>query len=108
MSKEDELLEGVDRMRILHLTLKRKWFGLIASGKKTEEYRQDKRHWISRLAGQEFDEVHFRNGYSPTSPFMRVKCNGVKYDICERHRFVISLGKILEIRNYPDSTQREG
>ena len=87
-------------MRILHLTLKRKWFDLIASGKKTEEYRSDKRYWISRLAGQEFDEVHFRNGYHSDSPFMRVECKGVELDIYENHRFIIKLGKILETRNY--------
>lgn len=35
--------------RILHLTLKKKWFDLIASGKKKEEYRELKDYWGYRL-----------------------------------------------------------
>ena len=37
-------------MRVLHLTLKKKWFDLIASGEKKEEYREIKDFWIKRLA----------------------------------------------------------
>ena len=36
-------------MKILHLTLKRKWFDLIASGEKKEEYREIKPYWVARL-----------------------------------------------------------
>ena len=36
-------------MRILHLTLKKKWFDMIASGGKIEEYRDIKPYWCSRL-----------------------------------------------------------
>jgi hypothetical protein len=35
---------------ILNLNLARKWFDMIESGEKTEEYREIKAHWISRLA----------------------------------------------------------
>lgn len=35
--------------KILHLTLKRKWFDLIASGKKREEYREIKNYWAARF-----------------------------------------------------------
>lgn len=35
--------------RTLHLVLKRKWFEMIQSGEKTEEYREIKHHWIHRL-----------------------------------------------------------
>lgn len=35
--------------KILHLVLKRKWWDMIASGVKTEEYREIKHHWIKRL-----------------------------------------------------------
>ena len=60
-------------MEILHLTLKKKWFDLILSGKKTVEYREFKPYWKSRLYGREFDEVHFRNGYGKNAPFMSVQ-----------------------------------
>jgi len=37
-------------MNTLNLTLRKKWFDLIASGEKTEEYREIKPYWIHRLA----------------------------------------------------------
>lgn len=36
-------------MKILHLILKRKWFEMIASGEKREEYRDTSYYWIRRL-----------------------------------------------------------
>lgn len=36
-------------MNVLHLTLKKKWFDMIASGNKTEEYRELKDYWSQRL-----------------------------------------------------------
>lgn len=38
-------------MKTLDLVLKRKWFEMIASGEKTEEYREIKPYWESRLGG---------------------------------------------------------
>ena len=35
--------------KILHLTLKKKWFDMIASGEKKAEYREVKMYWASRL-----------------------------------------------------------
>lgn len=81
-------------MKVLHLTLKKKWFDMIASGEKKEEYREIKPYWVSRLVeeinpvdektdesfdwrgtgeweAQSFtfyDLVTFSNGYSTTSP----------------------------------------
>ncbi len=36
-------------MKTLHLTLKKKWFDMIASGEKKEEYREIKWFWLRRL-----------------------------------------------------------
>lgn len=36
-------------MKTLHLTLKKKWFEMIASGEKKEEYRDIKPYWLNRL-----------------------------------------------------------
>jgi hypothetical protein len=60
-------------MRILHLTLKKKWFDMIASGEKREEYREMKPYWHKRLLGQKYDAIRFRNGYAPTSPTLTVE-----------------------------------
>lgn len=38
---------------VLHLVLKKKWFDLIASGGKKEEYRCETPYWDVRIAGWE-------------------------------------------------------
>jgi hypothetical protein len=43
-------------MKTLHLTLKKQWFDLIASGEKREEYREIKRYWADRLTYHEHHE----------------------------------------------------
>lgn len=90
---------------ILHLTIKKKWFDLILSGKKIEEYREVKPYWISRLISQEqfkqFDEVHFRNGYQKDSPFMKIECKGIKKKHWQgKEVFAIQLGQIIETCTY--------
>lgn len=40
-------------MKTLFLPLKKEWYNLIESGIKTEEYREIKKHWISRLCVHE-------------------------------------------------------
>lgn len=63
-------------MKTLHLTLKKKWFDMIASGEKKEEYREVKPYWETRLWAKKgvcvpkFDRVMFANGYSAQSPRM--------------------------------------
>ena len=60
-------------MNVLHLTLKKQWFDMIARGEKKEEYREIKPYWNRRLNNKTFDAIQFRNGYSPTSPTMLVE-----------------------------------
>lgn len=89
--------------RILHLTLKRRWFDEIAYGTKRTEYRELKPYWTTRLENHKFDEVHFRNGYSPNSPFMRVEFLSMSINRWSgKHGingyYAIHLGEVLEIR----------
>ena len=92
--------------KILHLTLKKKWFDKIASGEKTKEFREIKPYWTTRLEGKIFDEIHFRNGYSHHAPFMRVEWRGCKIgwvkigELCKEKQYIIELGKILYKRNW--------
>ena len=86
-------------MRVLHLIVKRKWFNLIKSGKKTTEYRRICPHWESRLIDKngriiQFDEVHFTNGYHGNSP--KVKCVWKGMKINKRTGcFEIKLGGLI-------------
>lgn len=116
-------------MKILHLTLKKKWFDMIASGEKKEEYREWKPYWAERLlergmkdccavyAGdtskwKSFDIIRFKNGYSSSAPEMDIQCNGItlgsgKYEWGGRcNQIVIKLGKILSIKNYTSLTEK--
>jgi hypothetical protein len=103
------------RPKILHLTIKKQWFDLIACGEKTVEYRTVKPYWTRRLIKNfgfviifhSFDEIHFRNGYTKSAPFMRVRHrhteikemvnpdSGIK-----EHCFCIVLGNIIKTVNY--------
>jgi hypothetical protein len=37
------------KKKTLHLTLNKKWFDMILSGLKTEEYREIKKYWVKRF-----------------------------------------------------------
>lgn len=65
--------------RVLRLTLKKRWFDMIAGGEKKEEYRQPKRWIESRLIGKEYDVVEFKNGYGQNVPTLQVEWLGWHY-----------------------------
>jgi hypothetical protein len=89
-------------MRILHLTLKKRWFDMIASGKKKEEYREVKTYWMKRLKNGLYDAVRFRNGYMPDSPEVTVELKKITQGIgypqwgAPTHPvFILHLGEII-------------
>jgi hypothetical protein len=67
-------------MNILHLTLKKRWFDMIKSGIKREEYREMKPYWHKRLLNKKkkYDAILFRNGYSKDAPQMLIEFNGLE------------------------------
>lgn len=56
------------KKKVLTLTVSKEWFDMIVSGEKTEEYREIKPYWASRLVNQQAEsgEVRFDEfgGYS--------------------------------------------
>lgn len=50
----------------LHLVLKHKWYDMIASGEKPDEYRARTPYWKKRLWDRryEIDEIVFHRGYT--------------------------------------------
>lgn len=92
-------------MKVLHLTLHRKWFEQILSRIKREEYRQFKQYWFDRLVDREYDVIVFRNGYSKDAPEMTVEFKGVELKTITwdsgvtEEVFAIQLGEILDTKN---------
>lgn len=91
--------------KILHLTLKKRWYDLIKSGVKVEEYREIKMYWWKRLVecgecyrsiddslnaklaavnewkmlkGIDFEAICFKNGYSKTAPSFLIEFKGIE------------------------------
>lgn len=111
---------------VLRLTLTKKWFDMIASGEKKEEYRDLKQYWVTRLTNgigtyltnflpqgfgyevrwKHFDYVEFKNGYSKDAPMLLVECKGMEiekpkakwFEGEKKDCFVIHLGKIVMSR----------
>ena len=89
--------------KVLHLTLKKKWFDMIASGEKREEYREIKTHW-NRILNKEYDVVKFRNGYAKDSPVIIVELKRIfkgygftEWGAPEKQKvYILELGKQLK------------
>ncbi len=97
----------------LHLNLKRKWYDMIESGEKKEEYREMSPYWGRIFRGDikikkvwySPDDVIicFSNGYAKNRRQMIIKCTDLKVDYGKeewgaengKYYFVLSLGKKL-------------
>lgn len=95
-------------LRVLRLTLKRKWFDMIASGEKREEYREQGKWIASRVnANKEYDVVEFKNGYGPRVPCCVVEYLGYDWAtgnpawgaVPGKLYKVIRLGRVISLHN---------
>lgn len=107
-------------MKTLHLNLKRKWFDMIQSGEKKEEYREVKRHWINQLASdngfdfKKFDTVTFSNGFAKDRDQFVIDLLEIRYDKGRENwgaesgviYFVLSLGDIIKTLNQSTQTRK--
>ena len=94
-------------LQVLRLTLKRRWFDMIAAGIKREEYRLPGAWILSRLGGKEYDRIEFKNGYGPDVPCCVVEYLG--YDLATGNPAwgavpgtlykVIRLGRVISLHN---------
>lgn len=74
---------------VLHLNLKRKWFDMIKSGKKTEEYRKQSKYWNRvfkdeghiKIKGKYYHPtdviICFSNGYAKNRAQFYCGCRGL-------------------------------
>jgi hypothetical protein len=99
-------------MRVLHYTLKKKWFDMELSGEKREEYREVTPYWKKRLYHifypkisqyREYDIVKVRNGYSKNASVFMRECLEItegmgkpEWGAPDYPVFIIKHGKIRE------------
>ena len=110
---------------VLHLNLKKKWFDMILSGEKKEEYRSFSSYWrhifndmfFTKGKGHEIKVViknklynpkniiiRFSNGYKKDRPQFDIECKGISIGTGksewgaekDENYFVLKLGKILK------------
>lgn len=84
-------------MKILHLSLKAKWYNMIESGEKTEEYREIKEYWKKRLVGKNYDAVQFSYGYTKRTMLFRLDSVSIgigkpEWGAPETEVFILKLG----------------
>lgn len=95
----------------LHLVLKRKWFDMIASGEKKEEYREIKRLYYARLMKKEGEKYAFRHyptvtfqlGYQKNAKRIVLKNLGIEVGVGRpewgaepgKQYFIIKLGEVV-------------
>ena len=48
------------KKQVLTLTVSKEWFDMISDGRKTEEYRVPKKHWIKRLLVANSDSTNMK------------------------------------------------
>lgn len=82
--------------RILQMTLHKKWFDKILSGRKRYEFREFKPYWTKRLEGKEYDVIRFKNGYNRDARVMKVEYCGYQIRTVKGKKlYCIRLGKML-------------
>lgn len=98
-------------MTILTLPIKKRWFDLIASGEKKEEYREIKPYYQTRF-DKPLTHIRFTNGYGNSVPSVTVELLGISKGIPKiewsegegtvenkvenKDVFILTLGKIIE------------
>lgn len=96
-------------MKVLHLTLEKKWFDMISSGEKKEEYRELKPYWSKRFLSHErklnpYFYVLFRHGYVENAPEIMFRLKSIEIgkakpewsDNWQGDVFVLSLGERID------------
>jgi hypothetical protein len=79
---------------------------MIASGEKTEEYREIKQYWTTRLKDflvkRPFDYIIFKNGCGKDAPSMKVELKKIDFGTSklkwadkENKCYVLFLGKVI-------------
>ena len=125
MVEETYLFYPTPQVKILHLQMQKKWFDMILSGEKKEEYRLCTPHWVTRVKNWTVDNrqledefslgrpnvllhIRFFNGYQENAPQFTMMCKRYEFRSKSKHpewgeneydgkdHFVFHLGSIVE------------
>lgn len=89
-------------MKELHLILKHKWYDMIASGEKTEEYREIKRYYEKKFYNNDYTHVVFHKGYTNTTMKYAINSLTIGYGQPKwgaepnKQHYIIKLGKRIK------------
>ena len=100
---------------VLHLVLKKKWYDMIASGTKKEEYREAKPYWVKRIRNWMNKQPKWRHviafscGYRKPDMFFPCKtfCRTYKAKVClhpswgepNTDHFILTFGQRVELED---------
>lgn len=94
-------------MNTLTLRIKKRWFDMILSSEKLEEYREIKPYYDNLLLNKNYTHLNLVNGYNKNSPKILIEITEIKKDLPNKNWcdfksklvYVFCLGKILEQKN---------
>jgi len=98
-------------MANLTLNIKKKWFDMILSGEKKEEYREIKKLYCNKFGVPDseikYDTITFLNGMKKLTPTIVIECVGIRKgnavpewsDNWQGEVFIIELGNIISTKN---------
>lgn len=104
-------------IKTMTLTIHKKWFDMIKSGEKQEEYREINGYYDARFNSLFYDEygvlkpayIIFRNGYKKDSPKIKCLCelsqgcgNPKWGAIPDKFYFILEILKVEEISGEPN------
>ncbi len=92
-------------MNKLFIIIKKQYFDEILVGKKKEELRIVKPHWVNKLVGKKYSNVIFQNGYAKNAPrleaeYLGYEIKNIKHDFFGNEEvsvFAIKLGQVKKI-----------
>lgn len=94
-------------MKVLSMPIKKKWFDMILTGEKKEEYRTIGDYWRKRLLTDKVDRIKLINGYGHNRPYLIVELRNIRKGTGKEEwgavpvveYYVLELGEIVERGN---------
>lgn len=94
-------------MKTVSMTIKRKWFDLILSVEKKEEYRDVTKFYTSRLVDKGITHLKLINGYGRDRPYIVIELKSIKTGLGNPYHgaplgiwvYILELGEIIEAKN---------